>query len=389
MAAQPGDARLAMAAEPVRWLPVDDREQTPDEGLGLCLSGGGYRAMLFHLGALWRLNEAALLHGADRVSSVSGGSIVAATLALHWNDLDLDEHGVLHGFEERVVQPVRSIARHTIDEAAIAGGLVAPGTIGEHLAAAYRRHLFAGSTLQDLPESPRFIINATNLASGALFRFSRRDAADWRVGRVDAPAIALADAVAASSAFPPFLSPFPLDLSRAAWRTEPGNDLSSAAFRGELTLADGGVYDNLGLETVWKRCTTVLVSDAGGHMAQEARPPHDWPRQSIRVMHVIDNQVRDLRKRQAIAGFVGGQRAGTYWGIRSDVADYGLPDALPCPHEQTMALAEVPTRLAALDDAVQERLINWGYAACDVAVRRWVATALARGSFPYPQRGLA
>ena len=46
-------------------------------------------------------------------------------------------------------------------------------------------------------------------------------------------------------------------------------------------------------------------------MAPDARPPHDWPRQSIRVMHVIDNQVRDLRKRQAVAGFVSGQRAGT------------------------------------------------------------------------------
>ncbi len=389
MASESDSVKVAMAAEPVRWLPVDDREQAPDEGLGLCLSGGGYRAMLFHLGALWRLNEAGLLHRADRVSSVSGGSIVAATLALRWHQLEADEQGVLRGFVDQVVPPVRAVARHTIDEAAIAGGLVAPGSIGEHLAAAYRRHLFGDATLQDLPDTPRFIINATNLASGALFRFSRRAAADWRVGRVDAPAIALADAVAASSAFPPFLSPFPLDLSRAAWRTEPGNDLTGAEFREELTLTDGGVYDNLGLETVWKRCATVLVSDAGGHMTQDAHPPHDWPRQSIRVLHVIDNQVRDLRKRQAVAGFVSGQRAGTYWGIRSDVADYGLPDALPCPHEQTMALAEVPTRLAALDDALQERLINWGYAACDVAVRRWVRSSLARGSFPYPQRLLA
>ena len=72
MASESDRAKVATAAEPVRWLPVDDRDQAPDEGLGLCLSGGGYRAMLFHLGALWRLNEAALLHTADRVSSVSG-----------------------------------------------------------------------------------------------------------------------------------------------------------------------------------------------------------------------------------------------------------------------------------------------------------------------------
>ena len=45
--------------------------------MALCLSGGGYRAMLFHVGALWRLNELGLLPRLDRVSSVSGGSITA------------------------------------------------------------------------------------------------------------------------------------------------------------------------------------------------------------------------------------------------------------------------------------------------------------------------
>ncbi len=201
--------------------------------------------------------------------------------------------------------------------------------------------------------------------------------------------IPLADAVAASSAFPPLLSPFTLDLSRAAWQTEPGNDLTGAAFRDELTLTDGGVYDNLGLETVWKRCATVLVSDAGGRLADDATPPHDWPRQTIRVTKVIDNQVRELRKHQAVAGFVSGERTGAYWGIRSDIADYDLPDAMPFAHEQAMALAEVPTRLKALDDPLQERLINWGYAACDTAVRRWVDRALPRGSFPYPEQAPA
>jgi len=50
-----------------------------NEGLedltGLALSGGGFRATLFHLGAFWRLNELGYLPNLDRVSSVSGGSI--------------------------------------------------------------------------------------------------------------------------------------------------------------------------------------------------------------------------------------------------------------------------------------------------------------------------
>ena len=45
------------------------------------LSGGGYRAMLFHLGFLWRLRDAGILGTIDRFASVSGGSIVAGMLA--------------------------------------------------------------------------------------------------------------------------------------------------------------------------------------------------------------------------------------------------------------------------------------------------------------------
>lgn len=46
-----------------------------EQGIGLCLSGGGYRAMIFHLGALIRLNESGYLFQLKRISSVSGGSI--------------------------------------------------------------------------------------------------------------------------------------------------------------------------------------------------------------------------------------------------------------------------------------------------------------------------
>ena len=65
-------------------------------------------------------------------------------------------------------------------------------------------------------------------------------------------------------------------------------------------LTDGGVYDNLGLETAWKRYKTILVSDAGGQMAAEEEPKSDWARHSYRVLNLVDNQVRSLRKRQAI-----------------------------------------------------------------------------------------
>lgn len=386
-------AEVVRGVQPVRDIPADDGRQ-PDHGLGLCLSGGGYRAMLFHLGALLRLNEAGLLARVDRVSSVSGGSITAATLGLRWTELEWRD-GIAAKLDELVVAPVRALARHTIDLPSVIGGLLPFTSIGERVAHAYGEHLFDDATLQELPaddRGPRFVICATNLESGVLFRFSRPYLADWRVGTIpDTKKIKLADAVAASSAFPPVLSPFHIDLRDAVWKAVAGNDpdLARSEYRDEISLSDGGVYDNLGLETVWKRCRSVLVSDGGGHAADDPDLPDDWPRQMLRVLKVTDNQVRDLRKRQVIASYELGLRTGTYWGIRSNIADYKLVDPLDCPHEQTLELAEVPTRLKALDDATQKRLINWGYGICDTALRRWVDRSLPRPSgFPYPDRGV-
>ena len=56
----------------------EDKERRP--GVGLALSGGGFRATLFHIGALWRLNELGYLPKPKEVTSVSGGSITVAAL---------------------------------------------------------------------------------------------------------------------------------------------------------------------------------------------------------------------------------------------------------------------------------------------------------------------
>jgi NTE family protein len=355
----------------------------PADGVGLCLSGGGYRAMLFHVGVVWRLHDAGWLERLDRVSSVSGGSITAGALALAWPRLASD------GIEAAFVAPVRALAGRTVDQGSVIVGALTPDTISERVSKAYRRHLFGDATLQDLPDHPRFVINATSVQSGSLWRFSKPYMADWRVGRVERPDVALADAVAASSAFPPVLSPFELDLRDAEWVDEPGADLGHGEYRERAVLSDGGVYDNLGLETAWKACRTVLVSDAGGQMAAEPDPDHDWGRHLFRVLGVIDNQVRALRKRQCIEAFRAGERSGAYWGMRTDIADYGLADPLDAPHAATLALATLPTRLARLDGAVQERVINWGYAACDAALRAHVDPEVAApAGFPYPEAGV-
>src|SRR5689334_4845422 len=120
-------------------------------GTALCLSGGGYRAMLFHLGVLWRLNEGGYLPRLNLVSSVSGGSIMAGVLGLAWRNLRFNGAGQAVNFERRVVRPVRRIAGKTIDVWAVLLGLVGPGTASDFVARAYERYLFGRRTLQDLP----------------------------------------------------------------------------------------------------------------------------------------------------------------------------------------------------------------------------------------------
>ena len=378
----------ADASAPVGWI-EGDAGRAPEPGIALCLSGGGSRAMLFHAGALLRLNELAMLPGLDRISSVSGGSIVAGTLAAAWRDLGFDAAGRSANLARLVVDPLRSLASERIDIPVFVRGLLPGRSPAEELARALDRRLYHGTRLSDLPDDPpRFVFNATNLASGVLWRFSKPYMRDYRVGEVRNPKLRLATAVAASAAFPPFFSPLRLALDPAGFTPGTGS-FADPAYQRRPALADGGVYDNLGLETAWKRYTTVLVSDGGGHLGDVPRPPGDLVRQSIRVMQTIDGQVRALRKCLLIAGYQDGASDGAYWGIRSDIANYAVADPLPCPAESTGRLADEPTRLTRMPPLTQERLINWGYAIADAALRAHVRPgAPPPAGFPYPAAGV-
>ena len=381
---------------PIEPTDLDAANAQHEDGVTLSLSGGGYRAMVFHIGALWRLNEVGLLSRLKRVSSVSGGSITAAYLGLVWKDLHFDVAGRAQNFGI-VVDGLRKMAATSVDVGAVIGGIFLPGTISDRVASAYDDVLFKGSKLADLPDegggkAPRFVINATNVQSAVLWRFSRPYMGDYRVGLVDAPDVTLATAVAASSAFPPILSPLTLPIHQPVRKVD-GADLNHPPYTRSVVLSDGGVYDNLGLETV-KRFSTLLVSDAGQKIAPEKDPHHDWARHAVRILDVVDNQVRSLRKRQLIDAYNRGDHTGTYWGIRSSFADYKLPtDPLDCLHRDPAPLAAISTRLEKMPQDVQNRLMNWGYAVCDAALRAHIDTSLqqklgiqitAPTGFPFP-----
>jgi NTE family protein len=167
------------------------------------------------------------------------------------------------------------------------------------------------------------------------------------------------------------------------------DNLQRPPFTTEVQLADGGVYDNLGLETAYKRYRTLLVSDAGAPFAPVKDVPANWAGLGKRVIDVMDNQVRALRKRMLLNSLVTGNRLGAYWDIDADIEKLPAPGKLPCPHPQTLKLAGLGTDLGAKDDKTQERLINWGYAVCDASVRSWMDTSLpAPTGFPYPDSGV-
>ena len=374
--------------EPISAIDQNSETTTVAPGIALCLSGGGYRAMTFHLGALIRLNEVGLLMGLNRVSSVSGGSITAAQLGLKWREL-IFENGVAKNLIELVVEPIRMLGQRTIDRGSIIRGILTPWrTISDYITRAYSKNLFGGANLQDLPsddQGPRFVINSTNVQTGALWRFSKPYMGDYKVGRALNPRTLLATAVAASSAFPPVLSPLVLNLTGTEFDPDPKAILQRRPFTTHVYLTDGGVYDNLGLETAFKRYKTLLVSDGGGKMAAQDKPARDWVRHALRINNVIDNQVRSLRKRQLIAEFQrGAEHDGTYWGIRSHLNDYPVTTRLACPQERTEELAATPTRLKAMEPAYQERLINWGYAVCAAAVESYFKGPIAAPiNFPF------
>jgi len=262
------------------------------------------------MGALCRLHEFGLLGKLARISSVSGGSITAGVLALKW--AKLQQASSAKCFKDEVVKPILGIASHTIDIPAVLWGLILPGGVSGRIAHYYREYLFGRATLQDFPDTPLFVLNATNLQSGVLWRFTKLFMGDYRIGIIKNCKLEVAVAVGASSAFPPVLSPVVLKFKESDYKGETGMDLQGPAFRTKVFISDGGVYDYLGLESAYKKYKTILVSDGDAKTDAEAEPKRGWLLHTLRVLTVIDNQVGSLRKRGLIAAYEADLRRGAY-----------------------------------------------------------------------------
>lgn len=328
------------------------------QGIALCLSGGGYRAMLFHLGAARRLHEVGLLRQVDTISSVSGGSIFAALLASAAARVGSEPALRFDDFDAQVAEPVRALARRDIRTAPFLANLawnwILPGPRARALERTLVRHVSDGC-LRDLPQAPLFVICATDLTFGANWESSRLHAGSWRAGYlVDGGAWPIARAVAASACFPPIFGPLPVGsrfgpLRRGDVRTPDGRRLHR-----RLALSDGGVYDNMGLEPVWKTHECILVSDGGAPFEFSAsRSPL---RRLMRYTSVISNQAQSVRRRMFFAEIRRRTYEGTYWAMRTEDAEPGYPAQLIDER-----IACVRTDLDRFTDGEQRVLENHGY----------------------------
>lgn len=282
--------------------------------IGLALSGGGFRASLYHLGLVRFLRDAGILAQVSHITSVSGGSILAAHLALNWgryngsasefdaaatellNFVQLDVRNRITrrfalGFAARFPRRLAGLSNRLLTRTGL-------------LEFNYAKHLFGDTSLFQLPEYPHLHILATNLSEGCLCSFNRnglwmmrRQAGQtFRIDRVHVGLATVPMAVTASSAFPGFFPPVELT----------GADVGASAGEfGRQAYTDGGVFDNLGVRMfrfleatlAADQCALdgVLVSDVGKPIeVQGGRRAGGLIRTALRATDILMDRVWQL-----------------------------------------------------------------------------------------------
>lgn len=300
--------------------------ETPQElrpRLAVALSGGGFRAALFHLGVLRRITEAGWLDHIDLVSGVSGGSVLGAFASTRWSDV-LALGATTTAFQSRIVDPFVEIvaSRSFLRLWALQLPLTLLRKVNgpytrTNLAAELYERWFGLRGCEDLPGHPFFVFNASNLLSGRAWRFTREGMGDSRIGYAGwRESFPLGAAVAASAAFPPVFPPLAVSTADLAF-SGPVYGEPTLHVPPFLALADGGVYDNLGVEVLIKRtqlhgtllapASFMLVSD-GGFPPQSRFRASGLPALGeglllYRVDELARDQVGALRRRMLIRQF--------------------------------------------------------------------------------------
>ena len=229
---------------------------TKDElKIGIALSGGGVRAAVFHLGVLRRLAEDELLEKITHISTVSGGTLVTGLVySIAGNKWPTSAFFL----NKCLVQTRRYLTETDIQRGALFSGRTRPRALIQRraklLSKSIQDYWEISGNLDDIPSDPQWILNATTYESGKNWRFiPQRRMGDYVVNYVEKPDIPLTDAMTASAAYPILIGPLVLETGKFKWfKFEAQAKKSIEPQFQKLHLWDGGVYDNLGVEALWK-----------------------------------------------------------------------------------------------------------------------------------------
>ena len=304
------------------------------QNVGLALSGGGSRAIAFHLGCLRALHDLDLLNRVQVISSVSGGSVIAAMYAYSSDSFrELEERVVellrrgLHAdilrevfrpvsigkvLQNRVVVSACFVVRMIIRLARAFVRQGASPRLSSPPARKYSRteafrdviakSLFGDTVVRDVARpSLDTVINATELRTGSAFRFGSKESGCWRFGTISPEDALVADAVAASAAYPVYLPA----LERKYCFTKNGR--SSDPTR--VLLTDGGIFENLGVSPMEPGRTPsistnvfnpdyILCCEAGAGLFDDNSYPTRWPCRMYRSFLTVFRKVQDATRKR-------------------------------------------------------------------------------------------
>jgi NTE family protein len=321
------------------------------KNIGLSLSGGGVRATVFHLGVLKELANQNLFDSIKTISSVSGGSLAIALI--YANNENKWPSGSQFLNEILAKIEIKLMAKD-IQKIFMIKSLSKPWSLFTGRANLLAKVLEVAwnikGSLQDLEGDLNWIINSTHFNNGKNFRFSKEKMGDYKLGYVSKPDFAISHAVAASAAFPGLIGPLKLNKNKYQWTNSLNESkkshLSSEANVDKKTnneetesniykdnhpnsffLWDGGVYDNLGLEAIFKiekgfnhNIDYLIVSDASLPIDYEWRK--NVFTKAYRLIDISMNQVKGLMARNVINYFSTHNQNGLYLQIGNDPEEF-------------------------------------------------------------------
>jgi NTE family protein len=346
-----------------------------DNPIAMTFSGGGFRATLASLGVARLIADVGALGDLRYLSSVSGGSVANGLIANVWPALRA-RNFTAEAVDDLVIDPfVKQISRHSLKRSLLKGiwRTIGSSTRTDLLARRFDEWFFDGTRLADLDPGVRWIVNASNLVSGARFTFERDVVGDYTIGLASTAdtELRLSTAAAASAAVPGAFAPLRL------------RGITFPCATVEPALLDGGVYDNTGLEAIDSeryRDVFVVTLNSGGLLRPGAYGKVPLVRELARSNSLLYRQSTALRTRwmvdrfQHASGVAPGQplpvgaRRGVLTGLATDFPDPG-PESLRlwrAAHPEITEhdgkhLAQVPTVFDQLDESLCRALIYRGW----------------------------